>query len=726
MALLPWSIVASAEEYDFDDGILKYNITSTEYHEVACAGFVDAHKDDTSVTIPGNVTYNNTSYAVKKIEFGAFYHSNLISVYFKTPNLEESNGSIYNGIRDISGAFQECTNLEKIQLPEYVSNISNAFSGCTKLTKIEIPLSVEGMGYAFYGCTKLESVNWLWQENLNGINMEYAFYGCTALQSIKLPSISHSISMNYAFYECTKLKSIEMPNHVSGLDHTFYGCTELTEIDIPEGVNELPQTFHGCSKLKSANIPNGVTSISYAFSDCTELASVNIPEGVVYMNGAFSGCTGLTEIKIPKSVDQMTETFHGCTGLTSVEIAEGSFYTLGTFRGCTGLKSVKIADGASVGIGTKTFDGCTSLTSIELPATLSYITEEAFKDCSSLTSLDIPGNPSKICCGAFSGCKKLVKLTFHALTAPEFLKHSENQWDMANNPSCPNDLCEEELYKQITLITPKGATGYDTGVWLKFNRASKANLSDDVTLVEDDEYYPRYLTYTRDNLTSSTYATFCLPFSTNLSDVADKFEAVYTTNGTALYKPDGKLVLMLKKIGIDESIPAGQAFVGKLNSTATEVTFANNAIIITDENTMQNPEPQKLEVYDWDGTSGLLTENTDISVSYGGALTTMTGKGSDYETFNSNGTFGPTADGTVKAFRAYVVKNNAATKSKVRSISLGIDDETTGVNIIAAPAAESADNAIYTIDGTLVRTDGSVNRLPSGIYIKNHKKIIIK
>lgn len=263
-------------------------------------------------------------------------------------------------------------------------------------------------------------------------------------------------------------------------------------------------------------------------------------------------------------------------------------------------------------------------------------------------------------------------------------------------------------------------------MWAKFKRSNKTEITDNAPNIDSDVFATGDLAYSRQNVYSATYATFCLPFSTNLSDVADKFDAVYTTNGTALYKPDGKLILMLKKIGMDKSIPAGQAFVGKLNSTATEVTFANDAMIITNENTMQNPEPQKLEVYDWDGTSGLLTENTDISVSYGGALTTMTDKGSDYETFNSNGTFGPTADGMVKAFRAYVVKNNAAAKSKVRSISLGIEDETTGINIIAAPAAAPADNAIYSVDGTLIRTDGSANGLPSGIYIKNHKKVIIK
>ena len=352
---------------------------------------------------------------------------------------------------------------------------------------------------------------------------------------------------------------------------------------------------------------------------------------------------------------------------------------------------------------------------------MTYIAPGSFAGCTSLESLEFGEDVQSAWFAAFYNCPNLKSITFNSMTAPTFRAYSGT----ANAP-CPNDLCEPKRYSQITLITPKGATGYTEGVWAKFKRSNKTELSDNTPYVESDVFSPENLTYTRSNMTPSTYATFCLPFSTDLSDVADKFEAIYTTNGTALYKPDGKLILMLKKIGMDASIPARQAFVGKLSSTATEVTFANNALTTIDELTMQNPEPQKLEVYDWNGTSGLLTENTDISVSYGGALTTMTGKGSEYKTFNSNGTFGPTDGGTVKAFRAYVVKGNTATMSKVRSISLGLEDETTGISISTTPSAKPSGNAVYSIDGTLVSASGDTRGLPSGIYIKGNKKIINK
>ena len=791
MALLPWSIMASAEELDFNDGILNYSC-NTDTRKATCKGFVYTHRYDKSVTIPSSVTYNGVKYTVTTIEKSAFKnHTDLVSISLSEDIVDISyafegctglkdihipdgvkyidgtfygctglvsinipsstNCSMYqtfegcagltsikipNGVMSLDCTFAGCTGLTSVEIPNGVTSLYNTFKGCTGLTSVEIPNSVRELRGTFAGCTGLKSIeipNEVWY-------LSDAFAGCTGLTSVEIPNSVTELSGTFA--GCTGLTSVEIPNGVTSLYETFKGCTDLTSINIPNGATDLRVAFAGCTGLKSVEIPNSVTELSGTFADCTGLASVNIPDGVKDISGTFMNCTSLTSINIPDGVINMNKAFMGCTKLKSIKIPDGvtdihnafidcasltsvnipnGIEDIGnTFYGCKKLTSIKIPNSITC-IGSAAFMGCINLTSIEFPANIESIKHEAFSGCSSLTSLDIPKGLNSIEFETFMGCKNLKTLRLHSETAPIFKK-----FYYSGSTSRPNDLCEEELYKQIILITPKGATGYDTGVWAKFNRSNKANLSDDVRLMDDDEYYPGYLTYTRHNLTPATYATFCLPFSIDLSDVADKLDAVYTTNGTALYKPNGKLVLMLKKIGMSESIPAGQAFVGKLNSTATEVTFANNAIITTDENTMQNPEPQKLEVYNWNGTSGLLTENTDISVSYGGALTTMTGKGNNYETFNSNGTFGPTAGGTVKAFRAYVVKNDATTINKVRSISLGIESETTGVNIITASPTEHTDNAIYSIDGTLINTVGNIESLPSGIYIKNHKKIIIK
>ena len=79
VVLLSWSIAIAAS--DFDDGILKYTITSPEKLEVKCDGFTDAHKNDESVVIPETVKYNKKNYTVVLISNSAFWNcSGLTSI----------------------------------------------------------------------------------------------------------------------------------------------------------------------------------------------------------------------------------------------------------------------------------------------------------------------------------------------------------------------------------------------------------------------------------------------------------------------------------------------------------------------------------------------------------------------------------------------------------------------------------------------------------------------
>ena len=290
-------------------------------------------------------------------------------------------------------------------------------------------------------------------------------------------------------------------------------------------------------------------------------------------------------------------------------------------------------------------------------------------------------------------------------------------------------LCEKELQEKITLIAPLEASGYTTGEWSLFKKPEEIRLTDTQCSIANQGYCPiGNFSYSRTQIKSGSYATFCLPFDTNLSEVSDKFEAVYIPNQTALLNPDGKLILLLQKYDKNASLAAGQAVVVKLKSGVTDIAFSNNKLMMVESDAMQNSEPTSLHVFDWNGNSGALLENTDVKVSFGGTLTSMTGKGSEYETFNSNGSFGPTKSGVVKAFRAYVLKENAAANSKIKSISLGLEDdsETTGVKMISIPVENKQGDDVYTIDGRLINNTGDIEGLPSGIYIKNHQKIYVK
>ena len=120
-----------------------------------------------------------------------------------------------------TSAFENCSNLWKITLPEQIEVIDQrAFSNCANLTIINIP------------------------NNVTVIN-------------------------GGAFSYCKALKSIELPQNLIMIGGSaFSGCSELSEIYIPDSVASIGAwTFNDCSSLKYIYVGTGVSEVGdYAFS----------------------------------------------------------------------------------------------------------------------------------------------------------------------------------------------------------------------------------------------------------------------------------------------------------------------------------------------------------------------------------------------------------------------------------------------------------------------------
>lgn len=160
VALLSWSMVVAAS--DFDDGILKYTITSPSNLEVRCDGFTNAHTNDESVVIPETVNYNNRTYTVTMIGDGDSTYSNgscSFSSKLKSILLPNSIVTINNY------CFANCYSLTEINIPNSVTAIGGvAFQYCG-LTSLVIPESIKKIGNgAFYGNSHLMEVFFLGSE----------------------------------------------------------------------------------------------------------------------------------------------------------------------------------------------------------------------------------------------------------------------------------------------------------------------------------------------------------------------------------------------------------------------------------------------------------------------------------------------------------------------------------------------------------------------------------
>ena len=309
-------------------------------------------------------------------------------------------------------AFQKCTGLTSITIPNSVTYISYAaFAGCSGLTSVTIGNSVTEIGgCAFLNCSGLTSITI--PNSVTSIGNK-AFSGCSGLTSVTIGNSVTSIGEE-AFKNCSGLTSVTIPNSVTEIAYmAFSGCTGLTSITIPNSVTSIGgSAFSSCSGLTSVTIGNSVTSIGYsAFSGCYKLTSVTIPNSVTSIgSGAFYDCTGLTSVTIPNSVTKIDErTFYNCTSLTSVTIPN-----------------------SVTSIGYEAFYGCFRLTSITIPNSVTSIRDWAFYNCSGLTSVIIGNSVTRIYQYAFANCTRLKDVYCHPTEVPETNSNAFNNVTTSN------------------------------------------------------------------------------------------------------------------------------------------------------------------------------------------------------------------------------------------------------------------------------------------------------
>ena len=433
-----FQLLANAETYNVVIDGIKYELTYiNKGGSVYTNAEVIANSYFGDIVIPVSVTYNGTEYNVTSIGDYAFnYCTGLASV------------TIPNSVINIGNdAFSGCTGLTSVIIPNSVTSIgSSVFMYCTGLTSVIIPNSVTSISYqTFSNCKALTSVTI--PNSVTSID-GCAFSGCSSLASITIPESVTNIG-NSTFSGCSSLASVTIPNSVTNIGSSaFENCSSLNSVIIGNSVTSISyQTFSNCKALTSVTIPNSVTSIGdYAFCNCTGLASVTIPNSVTSIgDAAFYSCSGLkkvivpdiaawcginnnsnplsyahhlysdesTEIKdlvIPNSVTSIGDyAFNYCTGLASVTIPN-SVINIGNdaFSGCTGLTSVTTPNSVT-SIGSKAFYHCTGLSQASIGS--GSIGDNSFEDCNSLTSLTIGNGVKYIGYSAFKGCSRLTSVT---------------------------------------------------------------------------------------------------------------------------------------------------------------------------------------------------------------------------------------------------------------------------------------------------------------------------
>ncbi|WP_298484081.1 leucine-rich repeat protein [uncultured Ruminococcus sp.] len=397
-------------------------------------------------------TFGNLSYKILEDETIEITDCDTSAVKAEIP--AEIDGAPVTRIGD--SAFQKCTELASVTIPDSVTSIGDeAFGDCTSLTSITIPDSVtEVGGGVFFQCEKLQSVELSNQMttlpfyyDTQTLGYSGFFAGCYSLTEITLPDSVTSIG-KAAFHRCRSLTTITIPESVTNIEQwAFEDCYALSSITLPENVTSIGErAFVSCYALASINIPDKVESIgANAFSYCESLTAIQIPASVTRIGFfAFWDCDNLTAITVSpdnpvyasydgivydKNLENIIEVPFGiqqCTISDRVtEINNTSFYLhlnlvsvtipdsvtsikSGAFSMtalCDNQTGVKYADNWVI-------DCDEDITTAELRPETKGIGDSAFYECADLSTITVPDTVTNIGSGAFQGCNNLTDVYY--------------------------------------------------------------------------------------------------------------------------------------------------------------------------------------------------------------------------------------------------------------------------------------------------------------------------
>ena len=271
----------------------------------------------TEVTVPQTVT------TIGKSAFCDCTSLQRITIPFIGESAQESDGTfryifgstIPSSLKSVTltgselcfGAFDNCSELEEIILPENISVIPHsAFRCCTALKSFTVADNITEIGpYAFDGCTGLTEVHI--GGNVTTID-DGAFAACKSLEHVVIPDSVTYIG-NYAFRECEQLKSVVIGNGVEriGFD-AFNRCYALEQIDFNAASVEpvSADSFSAAGERGTGitvKIGANVTKIpANLFASQVKVTEVIFEEGSTCKEigkDAFAGCGILGDVYYP-------------------------------------------------------------------------------------------------------------------------------------------------------------------------------------------------------------------------------------------------------------------------------------------------------------------------------------------------------------------------------------------------------------------------------------------
>ncbi len=678
--------------------------------------------------------------------------------------------NIPDGVTSIgNSAFIDCKSMTSVNIPDGVTSIGGAaFYNCESITSIVIPNSVTSMGVnTFNGCKGLTSV-----EIGSGLTaLSAGTFTSTGLTSVIIPNNITSIGED-AFSRCSNLTNVEIGSGVTEiLQEAFSVCGKLKNVTchalVPPKVNQL---YNG----NFSNVKDGVLRVpldvvdaysaanvwknfgtidgfkyEYCFVsddkslltfcvDCNRYArtgktySLNTsgdPEWLenastitkVMFEPTFVECLPSTTVSWFKGMNNLVE-IEGLEYLKTDEVKSMSWM----FYDCSSLEEIDISNFNTDKVTDMTamFYKCNSLKYLDFGSfnTANVISMASmFRECENLESLDLSSfNTDKLrnLFATFTSCKKMEQVDVSSFNTASVVT-MEHLFDGCTNlvqldlssfdlSSIPNvyytGIMLRNCYSLSKLTLPLSMSNINdlacSGIGTDANPCflyvpGSFDFGDTDTSTGRFQWKGGKFQFMKDDscvrltVSAAGVATYCSPFDLDFSQWKETGELkAYTIGG---YDKVNKSVYAMRVY----DVPAGTGLylVGNPADYDVPVTTSGSFYVNMLVGTFVSIT---LQPTDGDYTNFIL-----------------------YGTSPADACFRPTTGGPLKGNRAYLQIPTAMLSSNANSLNIVFDDETDGINEVAAASEK---NAWYTLDGR------KLNGAPvqKGIYINGGRKVMVK
>lgn len=276
-----------------------------------------------------------------------------------------------------------------------------------------------------------------------------AFTGRSMLLNVKLPAATTAIGDN-AFTNCAVMHLESLPATLETIgEGAFSGCTGMdSELSMPASLTRVGANAFADSGVKRVDFSGAegldLSNAYNLFGGCRNLSEVVLPNAIKMIPGCMFKGSGLSEVYLPEGLESIGyEAFNECGLLKGINLPS-TVNNIGDMAfAYSGLEGIDLPKSVTE-MGEYVFTG-SKVAYVNFPAGLTGISSGMAKGCPDLMVVNLPRKLQSI------GNEALNSASIAAISSPSQLPAATNgnPWESIDNMTCALSIPKPSLVKYM-------------------------------------------------------------------------------------------------------------------------------------------------------------------------------------------------------------------------------------------------------------------------------------